>query len=74
MSNADQLPFVGEDQLALPGLGPMVGERWRNVHTGTIVAVVGLEQRKHGWVTIRVYGNRQTLTIARFLKVFERIN
>ena len=65
--------FVHAEQLAFPTLGPSVGERWRNNHTGVIVAVVALDQRRYGWVTIRVHGEPQTITTASLLRNFTQI-
>jgi hypothetical protein len=72
MKEPDHVKLGADEQLPLIDLGPIVGERWQNRHTGTIVAVHGVEQRKYGWVTIRVYGNLQTIAIAKLLDNFER--
>lgn len=69
---AEQLPGGGE-QLLLPGLGPVAGERYRNRTTGTIVAVLAVTQRRKAWVTIRVLGEQQTVTLASFGRTFVRI-
>lgn len=71
--NVDALPFVHETQLAIPGLGPVVGERWRNRNTGKIAAVANVSQRRYGWVDIRINDGVQTLTVAGFQQYFERI-
>jgi hypothetical protein len=68
-----ELPYVHSTQLALPGLGPSVGERWRNRNTGTIVAILGVKQSRHGWVTIRHGGGEQTIKIATLQRTFELI-
>jgi hypothetical protein len=69
---AEQLPD-GSEQLLLPGLGPVAGECYRNVITGTIVTVLAVNQRRKAWVTIRVLGEQQTLTLAGFTRAFVRI-
>lgn len=61
------------EQLALLGLGPTVGDRYRNKNTGAICTVLYTEQRKYNWVTIRIHGESATLTLARFVEVFVRI-
>lgn len=61
------------EQLAIDGLGPIVGERYRNRNTGTICAVTSVEQRRQGWVTVRMHGAPQTLRLATFLRQFARI-
>lgn len=63
-------PYIDENQLVLPGLGPVEGERYVNVNTGTIVAVLKVDQRKAGWVTLRVHGEQQTITVASFERTF----
>jgi hypothetical protein len=59
-------------QPLLPGFGPAVGERWRNVHTRTICTVLALNQRHYNWVTIRTAGTEQIIAVGSFLKNFER--
>lgn len=73
MSAAGSEPYVDSGQLLLPGVGPVVGERWRNRNTGSIAVVLGVEQRRHGWVTIRILGEQQTITLATLERVFERV-
>jgi hypothetical protein len=68
-----EAPFIAPEQMALPGLGPSIGERWRNRGTETIVAILGVEQRRQGWVTIRVGGNVQTIQISTLQRTFELI-
>lgn len=46
-------PAVGQ-QLALPGMGPALGELYRNVHTGQVGCVVATREGRRGWVTLRV--------------------
>lgn len=67
------LPFIDPGQLPIEGLGPMPGDRYRNRNTGTICAVLALEHRRTDWVTVRIMGETQVLTLARFTAVFERI-
>jgi hypothetical protein len=69
----DPQPFVHETQLVLPGLGPNVGERWRNRNTGKIAAVVAVNQRRYGWVDVRINDGIQTLTAAGFQQHFTRV-
>ena len=66
-------PFVHREQLPLPGLGPMEGERYRNRATGTLATVVRVDQRRYGWVTVRIRGGEQTLRLDSFLAHFLRI-
>lgn len=73
MPETGELPFVHGTQLTFPGLGPAVGDRYRNRNTGTICAVLGIEQRRGAWVTVRILGETQALTLATFEKQFERI-
>lgn len=63
-------PPLGPEQLSLLDAVPKSGERWRNVNTGSIAAILTSEQRRYGWVTIRIAGSVQTLTIANFLRHF----
>lgn len=73
MSDPAPAPFVHDEQLALPGLGPVAGERYRNRNTGGIVSVVRTTQHEYGWVTIRVMGAEQQITLASFQRTFVRI-
>jgi hypothetical protein len=70
VSDAARPGYLEPQQLALQGMTPAPGERWRNVNTGSIAVVLRLEQRSYGWVTIRIVGSEQTLTIANFLRHF----
>lgn len=63
-------PPTGNDQLSLLGEIPAPGQRWRNVNTGSICAILKVEQRRFAWVTIRVAGSTQTVTLSNFLKHF----
>jgi hypothetical protein len=69
----DEEGFGRDEQLALDGLGPIVGDRWRNRASGQVVAVIGTERRRQGWVTVRISGRPQTLRTATFERTFERI-
>lgn len=73
MPDAGYVPPPGEIQLQLAGMGPVAGERYRNRNTGTIVAVLRVDQRRIGWVTIRVNGAEQTITLASLERSFERL-
>lgn len=64
-------PPIADDQLQLHALGPTPGERWRNKNTRGIVTVLSVDQRSYCWVTMRVAGTVQTLTLARFERAFE---
>lgn len=57
----------------LPGLGPEVGQRYRNRHTDAIAVVLNTSQRRHGWVTLRIYGSEQTIKISKLEEHFELI-
>lgn len=67
------VPDVRTMQAAIPGLGPNVGERWRNSHTGTIATVIGTQQRHYNWVTIRFDEREQIIACANFLKNFTQL-
>lgn len=67
------LPRIDPGQLSLLPEDPVVGERWRNRNTGTIVAVESIAQRRYGWVTIRSMGERQTIRHDNFVRFFARI-
>jgi hypothetical protein len=58
------------EQLTLPGLSPAAGSRWRNRNTGSIAAVLRVDQRHKGWLTMRIAGSEQTVTVASFLRHF----
>lgn len=66
-------PVIAPGQETLPGMGPGVGERWRNVNTGTIVTVLGCRQARYSWVTLRIHGEQQEITLAAFNRTFVRI-
>lgn len=68
-----ELPFVHAEQLLLPGMGPLAGERYRHRTTGNIVTVLAVTPRKCSWVTLRVMGEQQTITLAQFQRTFVRI-
>lgn len=46
-------------QLVIDGIGPRLGDVYRNRHTDQIGCVVKVTQRKYAWVTLRV-GSRLT--------------
>ena len=69
----DELPFIHDQQLTLPGLGPEVGEQWRRKDGKAIASVISTAQRRHGWVTVRIHGKPQTLKLATFERQFERV-
>lgn len=73
MTDQAELPFVHGTQLVFDRFGPKAGDRYRNRNTGTICAVLGIEQHRSAWVTVRIFGETQTLTLATFEKQFERI-
>lgn len=41
------------DQLALDGMQPVAGDRYRNRHTGLCATVVRVQRRRRLWVVIR---------------------
>jgi len=51
------------DQLGLGGMIPTAGERYRNVHTGSIVTVVSVQQRRHAWLVIRGVGGERAISL-----------
>lgn len=71
VKDPDQLPLLDPGQGMLPGLGPVVGDRWCSIHTNTIATVLSIAQRRYGWVTLRIRGEHQTLRIDKFLEHFE---
>lgn len=73
MSTPDDRPVIHPGQEHLPGMGPAAGERYRNRNTGSIVTVLANTQRRYGWVTIRVAGTVQDVTVASFERHFERM-
>jgi hypothetical protein len=66
-------PRPAHQQLAFDTLGVVFGGRYRNNNTGTLCVVLAAEQRHHQWVTIRIHGEMQTLTVANFLRQFTRV-
>lgn len=70
MSAVEGEPAIGPEQLSLLEEIPAPGQRWRNVNTGSLVTILKTEQRRFAWVTIRVAGSTQTVTLANFLKHF----
>lgn len=73
MSAPTGTAYIDPGQMLIPGLGPNVGERYRNVNTGSLAAVVGIRQGHFQWVSIRTPAGEAEITMARFLAVFERI-
>lgn len=73
MNTPPPLPRIDPGQLSLLPEDPVVGDRWRNLNTGSIVAVEGIAQRRYGWITIRVLGERQTIRYDNFVRHFARI-
>ena len=72
--NAEPQPaIIHPGQGMLPGMGPVVGDRWQSNATTVICTVLSLTQRRHGWVTVRIRGEEQTLRVDRFLAHFHRI-
>jgi len=65
--------YIDPAQPALPGLGPVAGERYRSMHTNSICTVLRTVQRRHAWVVIRVRDGEQTLKLATFLEHWARI-
>lgn len=49
----------GGRQLSFDGLGPGVGELYKNVHTGEMACVVSTATRRKSWVSLR-HGGRVT--------------
>lgn len=37
----------------LPGMGPAVGDQWRNRYTGEVCVVLAITQRRASWAKIR---------------------
>lgn len=70
MSAVEGEPAIDNDQLSLLEEIPAPGQRWRNVNTGSICAILKVEQRRFAWVTIRIAGSTQTVTLSNFLKHF----
>lgn len=52
-------------------MSPTVGSRYRRRGTGTIAVVLRVEQRRKGWVWVRIHGTEQMLTVAGFMENFE---
>lgn len=73
MASQAPLPFIDPGQGILEGMGPNVGERWRNRNTQNIVAVTGIRQGRYQWVRMRTIAGEAEITTARFLEVFERV-
>lgn len=67
------LPFIDPGQQMLPGMGPMAGERYRQRNTGAIAAVIRIDQRRYGWITVRIHGQEGEVRTDRFLEYYERI-
>lgn len=63
-------PAIGDDQLSLLPADPQPGERWTNVNTHSVAVILKSEQRRYGWVTIRIAGSVQVVTIANFHRHF----
>jgi hypothetical protein len=64
---------INPNQLPISTMGPTVGDRWRNNHTGTICTVLALAQRHYNWLTIRIGEREQIVPVANFLRTFTRI-
>lgn len=62
-----------DEQLMMPGFGVAVGDRYANRSSGTIVTVLAVEQRRYAWVTIRVLGEEQTITLDALARQFRRV-
>jgi hypothetical protein len=51
------------NQLALGALAPMIGDRYRNVHSQAIMTVLSVVQRQRCWVTIRLDGRESEIPL-----------
>lgn len=61
------------DQLSLGDMLPAAGERWVNWHTKYIATVIGVQQRRYVWVTIRHRNIESEIPLAEFLKRYSRL-
>lgn len=73
MSTPEPMVQIHPGQGMLPTMGPTVGDRYKSNASSTICTVVGLAQRRYGWVTVRIRGENQELRIDNFLAHFTRI-
>ena len=65
--------YIDPAQPALPGLGPVAGERYRSMHTNSICTVLRAVQGRHAWVVVRVRDGEYTFKLATFLEHWTRI-
>lgn len=65
--------YIDPDQLPLFPEDPQPGDRYRSTHTRTIATVVKVDQRRFAWVTLRVRGELQTVTLAKLQEHWTRI-
>jgi hypothetical protein len=61
------------DQLFLPGLGPISGDRYVNKGTGVIVTVLRLHKGRRTWVTLRYNGRERVITIEEFEAFYRKL-
>lgn len=55
----------------LTGLGPQVGEVWRNRHSRQLSTILAIGTRRKTWVFLRVGGDERELQLAELLEHWE---
>jgi hypothetical protein len=48
-----QLPPEDHSQQTLPGMGPQVGERYRNIYSGYLGTILKVQPGRRTWITLR---------------------
>lgn len=66
-------PIDDNGVCALPGLGPVPGDRYKNRAVNVFATVVAVEQRRHCWVLVRFSGREEEMRLDQFERYWQRL-